>query len=207
MHRTRTKISTHRAKIPTLLVVSAVAALLSAACVPLIIGGAATAGLAVAQERTFGDAIDDTVILARVKEGMLHSSNTMFLRVGIGVLEGRVLLTGSVREARDRVEAARLTWIVPGVREVLNEIQVTERGSIADSLTDARITTQLRFRLLGDREVVDINYTIETVNGIVYLIGIAQNQPELDRVTGYARNISGVKQVVNHVLLRNDPRR
>jgi len=32
-------------------------------------------------------------------------------------------------------------------------------------------------------------------------------QAELDRVLNYARNISGVKQVVNHVVLKNDPRR
>ena len=93
------------------------------------------------------------------------------------------------------------------LREVLNEIQVSERGGLADTLADARITTSLRFQLMGDRNVTDINYSIDTVNGIVYLIGIAQDQAELDRVLNYARNISGVKQVVNHVVLKNDPRR
>ncbi len=181
--------------------------LVSTGCAPLIIGGAATAGLAVAQERTIGDAIDDTVIQARVKDKLLQASSNLFLRVSTEVLEGRVLLTGSVPTAQDRVEAVRLTWTVSGVREVLNELQVTERGGLADTLADARITTTLRFQIMGDRSVSDINYSIDTVNGIVYLIGIAQTQAELDRVLGYARNISGVKQVVSHVVLRNDPRR
>jgi len=181
--------------------------LLSAGCAPVLIGGAATAGVAVAQERTVGDAIDDAVISARVKDRLLQQSGQLFLRVGTEVIEGRVLLTGSVRSAQDRVEAVRVAWTVPGVREVLNEIQVTDRGGIANSIADARLTTTLRLQMMGDRGIVDINYSIDTVNGIVYLMGIAQDQAELDRVIGYARNISGVRQVVSHVVLRNDPRR
>ncbi len=175
-------------------------------CAPVILGGGAAVGLAAAQERTIGAAIDDTVLQARVKDAMLQKSN-VFLRVGTEVLEGRVLLTGSVQNPEDRVEAVRLTWSVPGVREVLNEIQVAERGGIAANFADARITSTLRVQLMGDRNVRDINYSIDTVNGVVYLMGIAQDQAEMDRVVGYARNISGVKQVVNHAVLRDDPRR
>jgi osmotically-inducible protein OsmY len=176
-------------------------------CAPVLIGGAATAGVAVAQERTVGDAIDDTIISARVKDRLLQQSGNLFLRVSTEVLEGRVLLTGSVPNPQDRVEAVRIAWTVPGVREVLNEIQVAERGGIAQSLADARTTGTLRYQLMSDRNIVDINYSIDTVNGIVYLMGIAQNQAELDRVVGYARNLNGVRQVISHVVLRNDPRR
>ena len=181
--------------------------LLSGGCAPIILGGGAAVGVAAAQERTIGNAIDDTVIHARVKDAMLQKSSNVFLRVGTEVLEGRVLLTGTVQNAEDRVEAVRLTWSVPGVREVLNEIQVAERGGIAANFADARITSTLRVQMLSDRNVRDVNYSIDTVNGIVYLMGIAQDQAELNRVLGYARNISGVKQVVNHVVLRDDPRR
>lgn len=183
------------------------AALATGGCAPVLIGGAATAGVAVAQERTIGDAIDDTVIQARVKDRLLQQSGNLFLRVGTEVLEGRVLLTGSVANPQDRVEAVRIAWTVPGVREVLNEIQVAERGGIANALVDARITTTLRFQLMGDRAITDINYSIDTVNGVVYLMGIAQNKAEEDRIIGYARNINGVRQVVSHVVMRDDPRR
>ena len=39
------------------------------------------------------------------------------------------------------------------------------------------------------------------------LLGVAQNQQELDRVLNVARNIANVKRVVNHVLMKDDPRR
>jgi osmotically-inducible protein OsmY len=194
---------------PTLVLLSLglAAALGASGCAPVLIGAAATAGIVIAQERTVGDAIDDTVIQARIKDRLLQQSSNLFLRVSTEVLEGRVLLTGSVASAQDRIEAVRVAWTVPGVREVFNEIQVSERGGIANTLADARTTATLRFQIMGDRNIVDINYSIDTVNGIVYLMGIAQNQAELDRVVGYARNISGVRQVISHVVLRNDPRR
>jgi osmotically-inducible protein OsmY len=194
---------------PTLVLLSLglAAALGASGCAPVLIGAAATAGVVIAQERTVGDAIDDTVIQARIKDRLLQQSSNLFLRVSTEVLEGRVLLTGSVASAQDRIEAVRVAWTVPGVREVFNEIQVSERVGIANTLADARTTATLRFQIMGDRNIVDINYSIDTVNGIVYLMGIAQNQAELDRVVGYARNISGVRQVISHVVLRNDPRR
>jgi osmotically-inducible protein OsmY len=58
-----------------------------------------------------------------------------------------------------------------------------------------------------DGAVKNINYTVDVENGVVYLMGIAQDQDELDRVIATARDISDVKKVVNHVLLKSDPRR
>ena len=98
-------------------------------------------------------------------------------------------------------------WQINGVHEVFNELQVTDRGGVSDYLTDARIATQLRFKLMRDGDIASINYTIEAINKIVYLIGIAQSQQELERVTGHARTISGVSKVVSYVILKDDDRR
>ena len=184
------------------------AALLSVgACAPVIIGGAATVGVAAAQERSVGSALDDTTIQVQIGQGLLDYSTTLFAVVGVEVVERRVLLTGSVTNPQDRVEAVRISWQVTGVREVLNEIQIADRGGLAGFITDTSITAQLRFRMLSDRDVSDINYSIDTVNNVIYLMGIALDQAELDRVFGYARSISGVQNVVSHVRLRDDPRR
>jgi osmotically-inducible protein OsmY len=53
-----------------------------------------------------------------------------------------------------------------------------------------------------DKKILAINYSIETVNGIVYLIGIAQNQEELDRVIAHARAIDYVRQIKSHVRVK-----
>ena len=180
---------------------------LTACAAPGIVAGAATAGLAVAQERSIGTVIDDTAIELQIQHYLLQASDGLFIRVGIEVHEGRVLLTGVVPAPDDRVEAVRQAWQVNGVLEVINEVQVSDRAGITDYLRDVKITSQLRFKMLRDRDISDVNYTVETVNGIVYLMGIAGSRPELDKVTTHARNIAGVQKVFSHVRLSGGDRR
>ena len=176
-------------------------------CASAVVGVGATVGVAVAQERSVGQAVDDAKILTDINHRLLDKSETLFLNVDVEVHEGRVLLTGNVNKPEDRVSVARLSWQSPGVREVLNELVIKDQSSLRDYAKDVWITTQLKVKLLGDAQVSAINYSIDTLNGVVYLFGIAQDQGELDRVTGHARNIKGVAKVVSHVVLKDDPKR
>ena len=171
------------------------------------VGAGTTAGISASQERSFGNAIDDTTISVKVSDQLFQKDPLLTRTIGVDVVEGRVLLTGTVTKSGDRVEATRLAWQVAGVREVINEVQVTEESGAAGLSKDTWITTQLRGKLLQDGDVDNVNYNVETVNGVIYLIGIAQNQQELERVTAHARTISGVNKVVSHVMLKDDTRR
>ena len=174
---------------------------------PAIVGAGATLGVAVAQQLTIGNAIDDAGIQLKINRALLEAEGNLFTKVGVEVVEGRVLLTGAVPTAEHRGEAVRIAWNVEGIKEVLYEIQIAERGGITAYANDVRISSQLRLRIITDRTVSDINYSIDTVNGVIYLMGIAGDQTELDTVIGYARGISGVTQVISHVRLKDDPRR
>lgn len=176
-------------------------------CIPTILGAGATTGVAVVQERSVGAAIDDGAIQLALQGKLFDRSGTLFIKVDIEVDEGRVLLTGIVPKSEDRVTAARIAWDTNGVKEVLNEIQVSDKSGIISYAKDSWITTRLRTKILGDENIVGINYTIETVNGVVYLLGVAQDADELKRVTEHARNIGGVGEVISHVRFRDDPRR
>jgi osmotically-inducible protein OsmY len=65
----------------------------------------------------------------------------------------------------------------------------------------------LRTALLTDDSIKDVNYSTDVVHGVVYVMGVGQNQAEVDRVVSHARNLSGVKRVENYVLLKDDPTR
>lgn len=188
--------------------IAALGALL-AACSPgaALVGAGATVGLAAAQERSVGHAVDDATIQVQINHLLLQKSERLFTNVGLEVVEGRVLMTGSVPTAEDRVDAVRLAWQAKGVTEVLNELQVTDKSGLMSYAKDVWISTQMRGKLIGDGHIVDINYSVDTVNGTLYLMGIAQDQSELDRAVRHGRTISGVKQVVSHVQLKDDPRR
>jgi osmotically-inducible protein OsmY len=174
-------------------------ALSTTGCTSLVIGGAATAGVAVAQERGLSGAARDTVIQAKINELWFQHNVEMFRKLGLTVNEGRVLVTGRASTPEMRLDAVRLAWQVDGVTEVINEVEVDDTSSLQDVALDTWIAAQLRGRLMFDREISSINYTIDTVNGVIYLMGSARNQAELDRVTGHARSLPHVKRVVSYV--------
>ena len=176
-------------------------------CTELILGSAATTGIAIAEERSVGDAVDDLTIRAELNHLFFQEDVELYQDVSFSVFEGRVLLKGSVPTPEDRIEAVRIAWQATGVREVINELQVTDEGGILDYARDTWISAQLKGRLLVDGDVLSINYSIETVNGTVYLLGIAQDDAELVRVIEHARGIENVKRVVSHVVVKDDPRR
>lgn len=176
-------------------------------CTGVVIGTGAAVGVAVAQERSVGAAIDDKTIHAKINGAMFKKSETLFTNINVEVMESRVLLTGNVDAVDRRAEAVRIAWKIDGVKEVLNEITVGKGSSLKDLAKDSWITTQLRTEILRDTAIADINYSVETLNGVVYLLGIAQNQGELDALVSHARNIKGVREVVSHVILKDDPKR
>jgi osmotically-inducible protein OsmY len=183
------------------------AAIALGGCVETAIGAGATTAVAASSEKGIGGTIDDTKIRATINGLWMDYNIDVWRKLGMDVSEGRVLLTGKVDKPEQRVEAVRLAWRAEGVKEVINEIKVSNEGDLGNYARDAWISTQLRTKLLLDKNVSSINYSIDTVDQVVYLMGIARDQKELDVVINYARDLPYVKQVVNHVILRDDPRR
>lgn len=180
-----------------------------AGCTPVGVatGVAAVAGTAAASERGLGTTISDDRIWLEINRRWLAHDGGMFQAVKLQVHEGRVLLTGLVERPEMRVDAVRIAWEVEGVREVMNEIVVSGEDAFGGFVQDRWIVSQLRNKLLFDREIRSINYSIETVAGVVYLMGIAQSEAERQRVIDHARDIAYVRRVISYVQLKDDPAR
>jgi osmotically-inducible protein OsmY len=188
---------------------TALLGLIAGGCTPVgVAAGGAAVGVTAAQtEKGFRRSVADTEIRIAINDLWFQADEEMFRKVNLQVQEGRVLLTGNVRLPEQRVEAVRLAWQAPGVREVINEIEVSDTSGLSNLARDTWISTQLKSTLLFDKDVSSINYSIETVNQAIYLMGVAQSQAELDRVVGHAKSISYVRRVVSYVLLKDDPQR
>ncbi len=184
-------------------------ALGTAACTPIgaAVGAAATAGTVAAQERSTEKAISDSQIVLGINESLFQYDIETFRKVSVTSHEGRVLLNGVVKTEEARGQAVRLSWQVAGVREVINELEVNTSGDLLDSANDVWISTQLRSKLLFDGEVTSVNYAVNTTNANVYLLGIGQNQEEVNRVIAHARDVPYVRRVVSYVVLKDDPSR
>jgi len=159
------------------------------------------------KEKGIKEAISDGMIDASINKEFLNHNVNMFINVEIEVVEGRVLLTGSVKKPKHRLDAVKLAWKILGVREVINEIDVTKKGGIKQYITDVKIKTQIRYKVITDKEISSINYNFEVVNGNLYIIGISNNKKELKKVVKHANNIKGVLKVVSHAIMKDDPRR
>ncbi len=177
-------------------------------CVGVLFAAGAETAAVVAQERSVGNAVDDAGILLSIKDHFARKDyKDLLANVEVKVVEGRVLLTGNVDKPESQVDAVRLTWQVPGVREVINEIQINDKSGIWNYTRDVWISTQIRARMIAAKGVRSINFSILTVNQVVYVMGIAQDQVELDKVTHIASTTSYVQRVVSYVFMKNDPRR
>lgn len=179
----------------------AVLAVGTAGCAPLVVGGAAAGGAAMAatEERGIGGFISDAELQTKINNLWFQHSVDLHSRLDMTVDQGRVLLTGKAKDAQMRLDAVRLAWQVDGVKEVINEIQIDNESGILDSARDTWITTQLRGRLTFDKAIHSQNFSIDTVNGVVYLMGVAKSQAELERAINHARSVANVQRVVNYV--------
>jgi len=173
-------------------------------CVGMVVGGAASAGVAAYQERGIKGVAADTATATRVRAKILEADDKLFRDIGVEVYEGRVLLTGRVPSEEKRAEAVKISWSVVDVKDVINEVAVSE-NPLSDLANDSWITTKLKSKMTFDKDILAINYSIETVGAVIYLIGIAQDKAELQRVLNHARSIDYVKRVVNHVRIK-DPK-
>jgi len=170
-------------------------------CVVAALGAAGSTGYVVAQDRSTGTVIDDAAIRTGITARLINKSEKLYAGVSSEVVAGRVLLTGNVLRPEDKVEASRIAWSVSGVKEVRNEIEVTDKGGVWNYTKDTWITTQVKTAILTDGNIRGINYTVETTNQVVYLTGVAASQQELDLAINHARNVSGVVRVVPYVLI------
>jgi osmotically-inducible protein OsmY len=152
------------------------------------------------EDRTMYHHADDFAIKSEIRNKYLDE--TMLMDISTDVYEGRVLLTGAVTKAEEKRKAEEIARQVKGTREVFNDIQLTDEGGVKATAEDLTIVTKLHYKLLAAKGVSSVNFRLRAVNGVVYLLGIAQSQGELDKVLGIIRETDGVRQVISHMQIK-----
>ena len=182
-------------------------ALALSGCVNAAIGIGTAAVAASTTEKGFSTSVSDSVIQTKLSDSFIQTSQSIFLNVETSVNDGSVLLTGKLKTQEEKITATRLSWEIRGVREVINEIQLSEASSFKSSAKDLAASAQLRAALIRDADISSLNFSIDVVNGIVYLSGVAENEEERERVVTHAQELRFVKQVVSYIILIYDRRK
>src|SRR5512146_477463 len=68
----------------------------------LAVGAGATVGVAAVQERSIADAAKDTEIQVEINSRLLQKDHVLFGKTSVTVVEGRVMLTGSLHRPEMR---------------------------------------------------------------------------------------------------------
>ena len=178
-------------------------------CAGTLLGGAAVVGLASVQERSIKDAaIDMKLGLQLQKKLFTLSKEKLFGSVDVIIIEQRVMMIGNVESQELRDLASQAAWeISPKIKNVLNEITIGEKSTIISQAKDASISLSLSGLLIGDSDISDINFHHSVSEQVIFSIGIAQYDEELNKVINHARTVKGVKKVINHIILKSSKKR
>lgn len=180
---------------------------LLAAALPLAAGGcAATVGgiagdaaYTASEERNGRRVVDDNVVKLKLNKRLIDEGLGLFKDVSTVVYAGRVLLLGSVEDADAGARAGAIAAEVGGVREVINEIEVASEVGIGSFISDVVIEKTIQTDYLFDDAIDSANFRVRSVNQVVYLIGLAASEAELEHALAVAGKPEDVRRVVNHV--------
>ena len=181
-------------------------ALALSGCAGAVVGVGTAAVAASTTEKGFSTSVSDGVIFAKLKDRFIQQNASLLTSADISVNDGAVLFTGKVKTPEDKIQATRLAWEIKGVREVVNELKVADTSSIKDIAKDLAASATLRGKMIADKDISSLNFSIDVVNGIVYLSGVASTPEEMDKVISHAENLRFAQEVVNYIILAQDQR-
>ena len=94
-----------------------------------------------------------------------------------------------------------MAWETKGARSVKNAIEIKGQSNFKSSAKDILITTQLRTALIFNKSIKSNNYTLETINKIIYIFGISMDDNEKKEVMDEANKIYDVEKVIPTIYL------
>jgi osmotically-inducible protein OsmY len=133
------------------------------------------------------------------------------------VNQGVVLLGGTAKTLSAHLRAIEVVAIIPGVRRIASEVQSpqtladaeiwrestphqpSEGYGVRSTASDMWITSATKMRLLADSQTPALDINVDTWAGVVTLFGIVSSQQAKAAAEADARQVSGVKRVVNEL--------
>ena len=175
-------------------------------CAP-IVGTVGMVSLgAASKEKGLGTSINDKLIETKISNLIYKFNKNLIADTKIFVNNGSVLFTGKLNNPNDKIEFTKLAWNIRGVKEVNNEIQVTDVSSIKNVARDIASMGEIRARIMSDKSINSINFSIDVVNDKAYISGVATNELEMNLVKNHATSARFVKEVFNYIILNKDTR-
>ena len=179
-----------------------VLALLIFSCVGTSSVGIFGSGVSVAYDpRTVGMQIDDSIMQKNLIGRLTLTDKKYIISISAKVLDGYIYLSGKVDEPEEKLKIIKMAWETKGARSVQSTVTIKGNNNFKSTAKDILITSQLRTALIFNKLTKATNYTIDTINGKIYIFGIAMTKKEKEKVISEADQIHGVKDVIPSIYL------
>ena len=156
----------------------------------------AVAGNASTSTRGITGTFSDNYLLSRVKAKVSSLKLKNFTNVTVSVSHGKVLLAGYVDNQLERLEIIKNVWEINGVKEIFNEIEVGRSISVIDAAEDMVFETKVENRILFEEGIFSNNYSVDVVDGNVYVMGIASSIEEKNKLERFLRSMNDIKRLI-----------
>lgn len=172
----------------------------------MLIGGLSIAGCGKSGDKgpqtetktTVGTEIDDTVMTTKVKSALLRDTGLESLDIKVETRKGVVQLSGFVDSQNQMDRAMAVAQGVDGVSNVDNKIRIKAKDtSVGAKIDDSVITTKVKAALISDPIIKNFDIGVVTRDGEVQLSGFVEDQTQVDRAIEVAREVEGVKNVLD----------
>lgn len=175
---------------------AAVAALTSAGCAPLLVGGAVAGGVMVASDRRSpGIQLEDQAIELRVRNALGEKFPKDRANISVTSYNQRVLLTGEVLDEQSKLDAQAIAQKSENVRAVVNELHVGSLSTLANRNFDTALTSKVLAALLQAKDVPSGAIKVVSERAVVYLMGRV-TPGEGEAAARAASRVAGVQRVV-----------
>ncbi|MFA5257676.1 MAG: BON domain-containing protein [Opitutales bacterium] len=148
--------------------------------------------------------LSDGWLMMKVETMLMFHRHVSSSDTKVTVTNGNVTLSGVASSAASRELASQYAMDVDGVKTVKNDMTVSmapdkDKQSASEILDDASITAQIKYVLLAHRSTSALKTTVKTMDGVVIVSGIAQNEAEKALVSKLVNDVRGVNKVVNNM--------
>jgi osmotically-inducible protein OsmY len=176
-----------------------------------------------AENRHSSDFFTDAQIGTGLFSTLAQKDAGVAMDVNIDVWEQRVMLTGTVADARTRAEVVQIARADKRVHKVYDEIQIVSAEEVARRraaankrdaskkeglermASDYWIETKITGQLLATRDVSSVNLRWRSVRNTVYVIGRTQSADEHRKAMDAIRAVDGVQQLKSFVDIKKYP--
>ena len=179
---------------------------LQSCAAPIIGGVGAIAFSSSAQEKGLGTSIKDKVIFVKLKNAIYDWNPSVSENISLSVDNGSILVTGKIKNIDKKVQLTKIIWEVNGVQEVNNKVQISETNNFKNIAKDLASLGEIKAKLMASKRLNSLNYSIDVVNNVAYISGIASSEEEISIVTQIAQEARFIKEVQNFVKVNTDKR-